>query len=149
LVFPFFNITLLFSEINRQKYVFFVEKECHLNPLGLGNAYFGKTGKKVAARGGEYSRSKLLFSVWQHSAEGKKASGGLLGGRLADGNAGFHEHLTGEIIPVPTLEKDFLDPGIDDHLCADHARLVCAVERCALDADAVKSSLDDGILFGV
>ena len=53
----------------------------------------------------------------------------------------------GKIIGIALLIENFPDAGIDKHFKADAAGQGGTEERCTIDADAVKSRLDNGILF--
>lgn len=57
--------------------------------------------------------------------------------------------MGGEVVGVGLLVDDFADAGVDDHLGADDAGLVCAVESGAVYADAELGGLDDGVLLCV
>ena len=57
--------------------------------------------------------------------------------------------LHGEGVGVAAGVADLLDAGVHDHLHAHQARLVGAVDRRALDRDAMVSGLDNGVLLCV
>src|SRR3712207_3018618 len=65
----------------------------------------------------------------------------------------FEATLGGELhsegVRVALGVADFLDARVHDHLHAQEARLVGAVERGSSYRDAVVGSLDDGVLLGV
>ena len=64
-------------------------------------------------------------------------------------HARFLEYLVGEVVRIGMRVHHPGNTGIDDHFRADHAGLVCAVKRRAVDADSELSRLYDGVLFGV
>src|SRR3972149_11993033 len=61
----------------------------------------------------------------------------------------FLDHLLRQGVGIAVLKDDLLHARINDHLRADAARLVRAVERCAFDACAVFGGLDDRVLLGM
>src|SRR3990172_11318531 len=61
----------------------------------------------------------------------------------------FLDHLLRQGVGIAVLKDDLFHARIDDHLRADAARLVRAVERCAFYACAVFGGLDDGVLLGM
>src|SRR5699024_5060384 len=63
--------------------------------------------------------------------------------------AALQEHLAGELVRVALAVDHAGNAGIDDHLRADDAGLVRAVERGVLNGHAQLRRLDDGVLLGV
>ena len=79
----------------------------------------------------------------------KQASNPLQGAALRLVLLPPRDHLIRQGVWIAVLKDDLLDARVDDHLCADAARLVRAVERGAFDARAVFGGLDDRILLGM
>src|SRR3990170_5349369 len=61
----------------------------------------------------------------------------------------FLDHLLRQGVGIAVLKDDLFHARINDHLRADAARLVRAVERCAFDAGTVFGGLDDRVLLGM
>src|SRR3972149_8823108 len=61
----------------------------------------------------------------------------------------FLDHLLRQSIGIAVLKDGLLHARINDHLRADAARLVRAVERCAFYACAVFGGLNDRVLLGM
>jgi len=68
---------------------------------------------------------------------------------LRDHQTGLFQHLGGEGVGVAVFEDEVLHACVDDHLGADAAGLVCAIERCAFDVRPVLGRLDYGVLLGM
>src|SRR5512140_1800446 len=68
---------------------------------------------------------------------------------LRDLEARFSEHFLGKLVGVAVFKDEVLDACVDDHLGADAAGLVRAVEGGAVDVRPVLGRLDDRVLLGV
>jgi hypothetical protein len=66
-----------------------------------------------------------------------------------DFNTCFTQHFSRHLISIPVLVIDFFYAGIDDHFGTYGTWQICTEETGALYGNAVKCSLDDGILFGM
>jgi hypothetical protein len=64
-------------------------------------------------------------------------------------NSRLLQKIQSSLIRVALLIDNLPHPGIDHHLGAEDARLVSAIERCPLNADAMQCRLNDGILLRV
>ena len=64
-------------------------------------------------------------------------------------NAGLPEYFLCELVRIGVGVHHADNAGVHDHLGADDAGLVRAVERGAFDADTQLGSLDDGVLLGM
>jgi hypothetical protein len=62
---------------------------------------------------------------------------------------GLRQHLFRETVAVIAPDHDPDDAGVDDHLRADDAGVVRAVEDRPFYADPVQRRLNDRVLFGV
>ena len=59
------------------------------------------------------------------------------------------EQLHGKLVGVALLVDNASDTGVDDHLCANNARLVCAVQGCTLQRYAKTRCLQDCVLLSM
>ena len=66
-----------------------------------------------------------------------------------DFNAGSLHHILRQLIGIRISVDDTLDAGVDEYFGANHAGLVGAVQRAAVDGYAVVSGLHDCVLLGV
>jgi hypothetical protein len=68
---------------------------------------------------------------------------------VADGDAAFDDHLTGQLISISLTVDNSGYSGVDNHFCTDDTWHGGTVQCCTINVGAMLGGLYDGILFGV